>query len=208
MRRARADIAALDNVVDDRDVQIRHLTARIASVAPHTTNLPEDEAKKAESQGAKGLIADNARLTEELANARKTLGQINSSLRPPITPYQPPPPLPKSDFNIEIPLVAEGTAWPGHLPARPAEKRHISNGKRSSGRPLIRSQPTRTMYQYGEPPFLQPQFPPKPNGNSATPNWPNFDTPTHSAWPVPNAANHEPWDERSICESWGGWDEK
>ena len=208
MRRARADIAALGKEVDVRDVQIGRLTARAASFAPHTTDLPEDETKEAESQEVKGLVADNARLTDELASARKTLGQINSSLRPQMTSYQPPPPLPKSDFNLEVPLAAEGAAWPGYLPARPAEKRHISNGKRSSGRPLNRSQPTRRAYQYSGPPFLQPQFPPKPNGNSTTPNWPNFDIPTHSAWPVPNAANHESWDERSTCESWGGCVEK
>lgn len=209
LRRARSDIVALGKEVDVRDVQIGRLTARVASFAPHTTDLPEDEMKQAVSPEVKGLVADNARLTEELASAQKSLGRIMLSPQ-----YQPPPsftpitPLPKSDFNIKIPSAAEGMAWPDHLPARPAEKRHISIAKRNSGRPPMRNQPTRVVHRSTEPSFLQPQFPPKPNGNYMTPNWPNFDTPTHSAWPAPNAANHEPWDERSTCETWDGWNEK
>ena len=206
LRRARSDITALGKEIDVRDDQIDRLTARVASFAPHTTNLPEEEKiKQALSPEVKGLVAENARLTEELANAHQTLGQINSSLRTQRTPHQPPPPppppLPKSDFNIEVPLVAEGMVWPNHSPARPAEKQHINNVRRNSIRPPNRSQPTRMVNRR-----TQYQFAPKPNGNYTTSNWatPNFDIPTHSAWPVPNAANHEPWDEQSTCETWDG----
>ena len=211
LRRARSDIAALGKEVDIRDAQIGRLTARVASFAPHTTDLTEEDTKKeAVSQEVKGLVAENARLTEEVASARKTLGQINSSLRTQRTPYPPPPPppppLPKSDFHIEVPLPAERMAWPGHLPARPAEKKHVSNVKRNPERSNVRIQPPRMVNRYSEPPFIQPQFPPKPTENYTTSNWTNFDVPTHAAWPVPNAANHEPWGERSVstCETWDG----
>ncbi len=205
--RARADIAALGKEVEIRDVQIDRLTARVASFAPHTTDLNEEDTKKeAVSQEAKGLVAENARLTEELANARKTLGQINSSLRTQRTPYPPPPPppLPRSDFNIEVPLPAERTAWSGHFPTQLAEKKHISNVKRNSQRSNIRSQPMRMVNRCSEPPFPQSQLPYNPAGNYTTSKWTNFDIPTHSAWPVPNEANHEPWGEHSVstCETW------
>ena len=208
LRRARSDIAALGKEIDVRDIQIGRLTARVASFAPHTTDLPEDDKiRQAVSPEVKGLVAENTRLTEELANAHKTLGQINSSLRTQRMPYQPPPPpappLPKSDFNIEVPLGAEGMVWPGHFPARPAEKQHMSNVRRNSVRPPNRGLPTRMMNRRSEPPSFLPQFPPKPTGNYPTSNnWPNFDIPTHSAWPVPNAPNHQPWDEHSTCETW------
>ena len=209
LRRARSDVAELSKEVDVRDVQIGRLTARVASFAPHTSDLPEqDETKKAVPQDVKGLIADNARLTEELASARKTLGHIDSNFRPRRELYQSPPPLPKSDFNIDVPLVAERMAWPGPLPTRPAERseiRPITNARRNFGRPPMRNQPTRTVNPFSESPFLQSQFPPKPNGNYTTPNWTFSDIPTHSPWPAPHAAKHEPWDERSACDSWGGW---
>ena len=209
LHRARSNIAALGTEINVRNAQISHLAAQVASFAPHTTDLPEeDKVKQPVFPEVKGLVAENARLTEELANAHKTLGQINSSLRTQRTPHQPPPPppppLPKSDFNIEVPLAAEGTVWPGHSPARPAEKQHISNVRRSYARPPNRSQPIRMVNRRSEPLLSQYQLPPKPNGNHMTPNWPNFEIPTHPAWPVPNAANHEPWDEHSTCETWDG----
>ena len=210
LRRARSDIAALGKEIDVRDDQIGRLTARVASFAPHTTDLPvEKKIQHAVSPEVKGLVAENARLTEELANAHQTLGQINSSLRTQRTPDQPPPPppprLPESDFNIEVPLGAEGMVWPNHYPARPSEKQHINNVRRNSVRPPNRSQPIRMVNRRSEPVLSQYQFPPKPNANYTTSNWPNFDIPTHSAqsaWPVPNAANHEPWDKQSTCETW------
>ena len=214
LRRARSDNAALDKEIDLRDVQIGRLTARVASFAPHTADLPdEDKIKQAVSPETKGLVAENARLTEELANAHQTLGQINSSLRTQRTPHQPPPPpppaFPKSDFNIEVPMAAEGMAWPGRSPVRPAEKQHISNVRRNSGRPPNRSQPIRMVNQRPSEPlhsqYQFPQFPPNPTGNYTTSNWPKFNIPTHSAWPaVPHAANHESWDEHSTCETWEG----
>ena len=211
LRRARSDIAALGKEIDVRDVQIGRLTARVASSAPHNTDLPdEDKIHQPVSPEVKCLAAENARLTEELANAHQTLGQINSSLRTQRTPHQPPPPppppLPRSDFNIEVPMAAEGMAWPGHprVPAQPVEKQHISNVKRNSVRPPNRSQPIRMVNRRSEPLLSQYQFHPKPTGQYTTPHWPNFDIPTHSAWPVPNAANHESWDEHSTCETWEG----
>ena len=209
LRRARSDITALGRELEVRDDQIGRLTARVTSFAPHTTDLPEeDKTKKAVSPEVKRLVAENARLTEELANAHQTLGQINSSLRTQRTPHQPPPPppppLPKSDFNMEVPMVAEGMVWPNHSPARPAEKQHVSNVRRHSVRPPNSRQPIRMVNRRSEPLLSQYQFPPKPTGNYTTSNWPNLDIPTQSAWPVPNAANHEQWDEHSTCETWDG----
>ena len=213
LRRARSDIAALGKEIDDRDVHNGRLTARVASVTPHTTDLPdEDKIHQPVSPEIKGLAAENARLTEELVNAHQTLGQINSSLRTQRTPHQPPPPppppLPRSDFNIEVPMAAEGMVWPGHhnqrVPAQPAVSQHINNAKRNSVRPPNRSQPIRMVNRRSEPLLSQYQFHPKPTGQYTSPNWPNFDIPTHTAWPVPNAANHESWDEHSTCETWEG----
>ena len=211
LRRARSHIAQLGKVIDVRDAHIGRLTAQVASVAPHNIDLPdEDKINQPVSPQIKDLAAENARLTEELANAHQTLGQINSSLRTQRTPHQPPPlpppPLPRSDFNIEVPMAAEGMVWPGHprVPAQPIEKQHSSNVKRNSVRPPNRSQPIRMVNRRSEPLLSQYQFPPKPTGQYTTPNWPNFDIPTHTAWPVPNAANHESWDEHSTCETWEG----
>ena len=214
LRQTKSDIAALGKEIDVRDVQIGRLTAQVASFAPYATDLPEeDKMKHTVSPDVKGLVIENTRLTEELANAHQTLGQINSSLRTQRTPHQPPPPppppLPRSDFNIEVPMATEGTAWPAQSLARPAEKQHINNVRRNSGRPPNRSQPIRMVNQRPSEPLLSqyhfPQFPHKPTGDYTTSNCPRwFDRPTQSAWPVPTAANHEPWDEHSTSETWDG----
>ena len=145
--------AALARKIDRRDAEIYRLTAALAKFQNASTDWStKNGISQAADQQKNGLAEINARLEEALACARKTRGQINSSL----WAQHPTARLRKSNPVSRIPQPIQNVARIRHVPTPPAENLlHRNYHEQISEYPSMGGHPQRFVARWYKPESIQ-----------------------------------------------------